>query len=82
MASLKRLIMLCRCCFGATATAQLLEGAYQGKVIWIRVASSSLSKELSMQLGCMGAKLILMARTVDALEHVTEYINAPGIITA
>jgi short-subunit dehydrogenase len=76
MASLKLLFMLCRCCDGVTASARLPGGAYQGKVVWIMGALSSLGRELSMQLGCMGAKLILTARTVDALEHVAECIKA------
>ena len=78
MVSLKLLLMLRRCCDGATAAAKLPEGAYQGKVVWITGASSGLGKEMSMQLGRMGAKLILTARTVDALEHVAAYINARG----
>ena len=78
MASLKLLLMLRCYCDGGTAAARLPGGAYQGKVVWITGASTSLGRELSMQLGCMGAKLILTACTVDALEHVAECIKAWG----
>jgi dehydrogenase/reductase SDR family protein 7B len=70
--------MLHRCCDGATATAQLPEIAYQGKVVWNTGSSSGLGKEMGMQLGHMGAKLILSAHTVHALEHVAAYIKAKG----
>ena len=66
LALFKLLLMVRRCCDNVTAAAKLPEGAYKGKMVWITGASSGLGKEMSMQLGRMGAKLILTARTVDA----------------
>lgn len=78
LALFKLLLMVRRCCDNVTAAAKLPEGAYKGKMVWITGASSGLGKEMSMQLGRMGAKLILTARTVDALEQIAANIKAAG----
>lgn len=77
-AALKTFLMVRRCCDADTAAAKLPRGAYRHRIVWITGASSGIGKELSMQLGSMGAKLILTARNVEALEQIAADIKALG----
>lgn len=49
-----------------------------GKNILITGASTGLGKELSFQLAKTGSNLILLARTVDKLENLTNSIRSSG----
>ncbi|KAG8191969.1 hypothetical protein JTE90_002241 [Oedothorax gibbosus] len=45
---------------------------YSGKVVWIVGVSTTLGKEMALELATVGAKLILSARKVDILEELKE----------
>eukprot|EP00310_Coccolithus_braarudii_P019133 CAMPEP_0183340702 /NCGR_PEP_ID=MMETSP0164_2-20130417/7161_1 /TAXON_ID=221442 /ORGANISM="Coccolithus pelagicus ssp braarudi, Strain PLY182g" /LENGTH=353 /DNA_ID=CAMNT_0025510877 /DNA_START=10 /DNA_END=1071 /DNA_ORIENTATION=+ len=65
-------------CDGPTARARLPLGAYNGKCVWITGASSGLGKEFALQLGKLGAKLVLSARREGALADVRAAIIEQG----
>ena len=71
-------LALKRSCDSDTARAVLTPQAYAGKVIWITGASSGIGKEMALQVGPLGAKLILTARSVAAMEEVKAQITAAG----
>ena len=73
--------MRCKCDL-ATAYAKLPPSSYKGKVVWITGASSGLGAEFAKQLGALGAKLILSARTTSALEALRDEIVAAGAAKA
>ena len=48
---------------------------YKGKVVWVTGASSGIGREMALQLGSMGALLILTARHLQALEAVQAIVK-------
>lgn len=46
------------------------ESTLRGKVVWITGASSGIGEELAYQLASLGARLIISARRVGALQKV------------
>ena len=77
-ATCKLALMLLNHCDGDTRAAVLNPSAYKGKTVWITGASSGLGKELAMQVGQLGAKVILSARGVEAMEAVKAELVAAG----
>jgi len=60
------------------ADPEVLGRTVGGKVILLTGASFGVGRALALQLGQAGAKLLLAARTADALEVVAGEINAAG----
>jgi NAD(P)-dependent dehydrogenase (short-subunit alcohol dehydrogenase family) len=62
---------------GSTDDAALA-GVVRGKVVLLTGASFGIGRALALRLGRAGAKLVLVARTADALEAVASDIRAAG----
>jgi len=58
--------------------AEALAHAVRGKVVVLTGASFGIGRSLAVRLGQAGAKLLLMARTAEALAAVAAEINAAG----
>ncbi|KAL3900462.1 MAG: hypothetical protein SGPRY_012462 [Prymnesium sp.] len=77
-AAARLLFALLCCCDCQTARATHPPTAYARRIAWITGASSGIGRELACQLGKLGARLILTARSEQELEQTKALIIAGG----